>query len=80
MQADCEKAAFLIVCEIDSEELACRIFEGLYSLKRPPGFTAGQALQSIAKNDPEGRAGLVEAAMKATEYLAECMRNGKRSS
>jgi hypothetical protein len=65
------------IAEIDSAELAARIVEACFDLRRPPGLTAKQALEKLDVND---RQGALRAAKAAAEYLTECINAGGRPS
>jgi hypothetical protein len=55
---------------IDEAELAVRIVEANYQMRRPAGFTARQALDAM---DPDARAAIQRAARAAMEYWRECI-------
>jgi hypothetical protein len=70
----------IFIAEIDSAELACRIFEGLNGITRPDGLTARQALATVDATDPGVHDRLMEATRRAAEYLTECVKSGKQPS
>lgn len=55
---------------ISEAELACRLFEAAARVKRPPGATAEQALDSL---EDEDRMRWRAAARAAMEYWRECI-------
>lgn len=65
-----------LIVEMDQEELACRMLEGMYGCKRPPGSTARQALATMPAQDREA---LMRGAMVAMTYLRECTQRGART-
>ena len=58
------------VTTIDEAELACRILEAAGEVKRPPGLTAQQALDTMDKVDKNTGRRAARAAMK---YWNECI-------
>jgi len=68
------------VAEIDSAELACRIFEGMNGIIRPDGMTAREAMDVVKAEDMEVFLRVMEAAKRAAEYLCECVKLGRRTS
>ena len=56
------------VVEIDPAEMAIRLCEANYGLKRPPGASAAEALAAM---DEEPRLAWLRSARAAAEYLAE---------
>lgn len=65
------------VAEIDGAELACRIVEAFTGCKRPEGYKAEQALNSMPT---ETSAAAMAAAEAAARYLTECLKLGARPS
>jgi hypothetical protein len=66
-----------LIIEMDAAELAVRLCEANYGLKRPAGLTAQQALDAM---DDDVRQGWQRSAVVAMEYLSECVSAGKRPS
>jgi hypothetical protein len=65
------------ITEISEAELAVRMCEASYQLRRPPGSTAEQALDAM---EPESRNGWRRAARTAMEYWRECIEQSQRVS
>jgi hypothetical protein len=59
-------------CEVEQDELACRILEGLFSLDRPPNVTATEAIDAVAAHF--GHFDARAAANEALAYMAECLK------
>lgn len=64
----------VLAAEIDSAELALRIFEGLSGMRRPIGATAAQAMDEI---EPVLRASLLQAACNAVTYFRDVINDGR---
>lgn len=60
-----------LIVEMDRDELAVRIAEGVLGLKRPDGSTAAQALAHMRLRFPEEVEGFERAAVKAMLYFKE---------
>jgi hypothetical protein len=65
------------IAEISETELACRMCEASYRLKRPLGTTAEQALSTM---EDDSRNGWLRAARAAMEYWRECIEQMQRVS
>ncbi len=63
--------------DIDGNELAVRIFEGIAGRKMPPG-TAEQKLSFIAQHDPQTASIIEKASNAAIDYFSECIKNYAR--
>lgn len=62
------------VAEIDADELAVRMAEAVLRMKRAPGLTPAQAVESMPADwGPAFR----RAASAAMEYWQECIANGQ---
>ena len=72
-----EKIATKFITPISEAELAVRMCEASYRLKRPPGATAEQALDAM---DDESRGDWRRAARAAMEYWRECIEQSQRVS
>ena len=70
-----KKLAF--ITEISEAELACRMCEASYQLKRPSHLTAKQALDAM---EDDSRNGWRRAARAAIEYWRECIEKGQQVS
>jgi hypothetical protein len=55
---------------IDVAELAVRMCEASYGLRRPPGMTGSQALEAM---ESDCREGWLRAAHAAMDYWSECI-------
>lgn len=66
-----------LIVEMDEAELAVRLCEANYGLKRPEGLSARAALDAM---DDEVRAAWRRSAVAAMEYLTGCVNEGKRPS
>lgn len=62
------------MAEIDMAELAVRMVEANYGLKRPKGSSG---IAALAAMDDEAREGWLRSAKVAAEYLAEIFNNPK---
>lgn len=69
------KAAKKYIAPIDEAELAVRMCEASYGLRRPPKSTAAQALDAM---EPDSRNGWRRAARAAMTYWAECIAGANR--
>jgi hypothetical protein len=76
-KGDAKARTLALVAEVDPSELAVRITEALMGMRRPPGMTAAQALET---QSPEFRATVLDAARRAAEYIAECINSGSAPS
>jgi hypothetical protein len=65
------------IAEISEAELAVRMCEASYQIKRPPGSTAQQALNAL---EDDSRNGWLRAASAAIEYWRECIEQSQRVS
>lgn len=65
------------IAPISEAELAIRMCEASYGLKRPPGLTAAQALDAM---EDDSRDGWRRAAQAAMEYWRECIAGIQRVS
>jgi uncharacterized membrane protein len=65
------------IAEISEAELACRMGEAMLGMKRPPGLTAEQALDTVSD---DARDALRQAARAAMEYWRECIEQSQRVS
>jgi hypothetical protein len=75
MSAALQKAAKFIAT-ISEAELAVRMCEASYCMRRPSGSTAEQALNAM---EDESRDGWRRAAVAAMEYWRECIEAGQRT-
>lgn len=62
-----------MLAEIDLQELTLRIAEACLGLKRPPELSAKDALDQLRSSNPDIVAGFDKAAVRAAEYLTECI-------
>ena len=65
------------IATIDPVELAIRMCEASYNLKRPPGLTARQALNAM---EDDSRDGWTRAANAAMEYWRECIQQMRQTN
>lgn len=65
------------VAEISEAELAVRMCEANYGIRRPPGSTAEQALDNM---DQEVRLAWRRSAQAAMNYWRECISNMQQSN
>ncbi len=65
------------IAEISEAELAVRMCEASFGMKRPTGATAAQALNGI---DDDVRDLWLKAARAAMEYWRECIKQSQRVS
>lgn len=69
-----KRAGLRMMAPIDPAELAVRMCEANYRLKRPAGHTAVQALEAMEEDCRDGWRRSAEAAM---EYWIECINNAQ---
>ncbi len=67
----------VLAAEIQTAELALRIYEALSGMRRPPGKTAEQAMGDL---DEDMQAGLIRAAWAAASYFKEVVNAGSSVS
>lgn len=72
-----KKSKALFFGEVSESELAIRMAEASYGLRRPTGSTAAQALDAM---EDESREGWCRAARAAMEYWQECIGNASQPS
>jgi hypothetical protein len=65
------------IAAISEAELAIRLCEANYGLRRPAGLTAEQALDAM---EPECRDGWRASARAAMEYWRECVQGMRQTS
>ena len=63
----------VLAAEIDTAELTLRIAEACIAFKRPPGISAKEALAQLHEAQPDVMAGFNRAAIRAAEYIIECI-------
>lgn len=66
----------MLIAELDAEELAIRMCEASYGLKRP----MPSAAHALAAMDDECREGWKRAARAALEYFRECIAHAQEPS
>lgn len=67
----------VLFAEINESELAVRMCEASYGLRRPSGMNGEQALNAM---DGECRGGWLRAARAAMTYWQECIKGGQKPS
>ena len=65
-----EAKRITFICELDGHELAVRMFEAMYSVKRPDGLTSTQALERLGE---EAGRDFMLCAIAAMHYFKEKM-------
>ncbi len=66
-----------LIVEMDEAELAIRLCEANYGMKRPTGLNAREAMDAM---EEDVREGWRQSAIAAIEYFTECVNAGKRPS
>lgn len=68
--ADSKELAHMLIRNINGAELAVRMCEASYNIKRPPNMTAEQALAAM---EDDSRDGWMRAASTAMKYWVDCI-------
>lgn len=66
-----------IVCEINQDELACRLLEALFGVERPPELTARESLDNLSERI---RTKALDGSKAAMDYFYEQLRGAVEQS
>lgn len=73
--SDLSKASRKYMAEVDANELACRMLEGMQGMVRPEGKSAVECLRVL---DKDSQIWIMRGAHAALQYVSECFAGAGR--